>query len=343
MVTPFLPECLKGDQHGVSLDRCPLWCMRLWMRVVASSADGRRLAKSAIMNSRQLEVFRAIMHYGTLTRAAQELNVSQSALSQVLLRMEDQIGLLFLREKGRLIPTALAELLYPEVDRVFGEIQNLRNLTEEIRLGRMAPVRVSSSAPLLMSFLPPLKHAIRESGLGVELVADVHGVGVIFDKVAAGAAEIGLTMIPSSSPKLRTEVVGETEMVCLLPTDHRLTGRDTVDITDLRGEALISYRRDNDFGVILAKVYAESGSTFRPDIEIDVSMTSVIFVQQALGVAVVEGASPWSAFSGVTVRPFRPKVYLPICIITSAFRLPTRSQVLIENNLRQISQARYNF
>jgi len=290
------------------------------------------------MNSRQLEVFRAIMHYGTLTRAAQELNVSQSALSQILLRMEDQVGPLFHRDKGRLVPTVLAEQLYPEVERVYTELEGLRNLTQEIKLGRMPPVRISASAPLLMSFLPPLKRCIKESGLGLDVISYVYSIDLIFNTLIDGQAEIGLTMIPSSSKELRTEIIGETEMVCLLPVGHRLAEQEFVTANDLKDEPLISYRRDNEFGILLAKRFAELGCTYKPDIEIDVSMSSVIFVQQALGVAVMEGASPWSAFAGVTQRPFRPRVPLPICLISNVHRAATKSQIFVERALRDLAR-----
>ena len=73
------------------------------------------------MRARQIEVFRMVMRCGTLTGAAEALNVSQPALSQILLHTEDELGFkLFQRVKGRLIPTPEAEEIYPEVERLFG-------------------------------------------------------------------------------------------------------------------------------------------------------------------------------------------------------------------------------
>ena len=44
------------------------------------------------MRARQIEVFRMVMRQGTLTSAAEALNVSQPALSQILLHTEDELG-----------------------------------------------------------------------------------------------------------------------------------------------------------------------------------------------------------------------------------------------------------
>jgi DNA-binding transcriptional LysR family regulator len=92
------------------------------------------------MRARQLEVFRTIMRCGTLTEAARSLNVSQPALSQVLFHTEDELGFkLFDRVKGRLVPTPEAEELYPEVDRIFGDIEILRRTASELKAGQPRP------------------------------------------------------------------------------------------------------------------------------------------------------------------------------------------------------------
>ena len=89
------------------------------------------------MRARQLEVFTAVMRAGTVTEAARLLNISQPALSQVLRHTEDDLGFaLFTREKGRLKPTPEAQELYPEAERLFGELEGLRRKTADLRLGR---------------------------------------------------------------------------------------------------------------------------------------------------------------------------------------------------------------
>src|SRR5258708_22591989 len=85
------------------------------------------------MNARQLEVFRTIVRYRTLTAAAAALHVSQPAVSKVLRHLESQIGYkLFERVRGRLVPTAEAELLFKDADRIFPQIQVLKPFSNRI-------------------------------------------------------------------------------------------------------------------------------------------------------------------------------------------------------------------
>ena len=99
------------------------------------------------MNARQLEVFRAIMRHGTLTAAAEAMNVSQPAVSKVLRHFESQIGYrLFERLGGRLVPTAEARLLIDDADRIFREIEALQILSDRIRDKQMGLLRIGASA-----------------------------------------------------------------------------------------------------------------------------------------------------------------------------------------------------
>lgn len=277
------------------------------------------------------------MVYGTLTRAAAELNVPQSALSQTLLRIEDEVGPLFRREKGRLQPTPLANRIFPEVDRVFSDFDRLRQMTQEIKSGRLAPVRLAVSTPLLLSTVPSLLRRVADQGDNIKIATSVLPIPAVMAAVEDGHADLGLTLLPSSSTSLRTEVVGQSEIVCILATDHELAANDIVTMADLRTRKLVSYTDDNEFGAIIAGAFRRASERYAPDYGVDVSIATVIFVQQTGGVGLVEGNTPWSAFRNVVVRPFRPLIPLPVCVIKSAMRMPTSSQTIIEDHIRSIA------
>ena len=65
------------------------------------------------MKIRQLEAFRAVMVWQTVTRAAEALHVSQPAVTRLIADLEESVGFqLFSRIRGRLHPTAEGEALY---------------------------------------------------------------------------------------------------------------------------------------------------------------------------------------------------------------------------------------
>lgn len=287
------------------------------------------------MRARQIEIFRMVMRCGTLTRAAAALNVSQPALSQILLHTEDELGFkLFLRVKGRLIPTPEAEELFPEVDRIFADIESLRHRAAELRLGKSGVVRLAASAPASLSLVPEALRHFRAAQPGIRILSYVVPAEVIVTMLDRNEAGLGIVLTDRPIPLVETEVIGQTRIVCVLPADHPLASREVVGPHDIAGETVISYRAESLPGQLLRAALGRDGAPFQPEMEIDVSIIAFGFVQQGLGVALVDGLLPWHSFPGLVVRPFQPEVVLPLCLLTSARRPLSRNDELLRAHLR---------
>jgi len=87
--------------------------------------------------------------------------------------------------------------------------------------------------------------------------------------------------------------------------------------------------------MLLERALAREGKRLRPDIEIDVSIIALAFVQQGLGIALVDGLIHWESFPGLVARPFQPTVSLPLCLLTSARRPLSRNHDLLRTELRR--------
>lgn len=287
------------------------------------------------MRARQLEVFRMVMRCGTLTSAAEALNVSQPALSQILLHTEDELGFkLFLRVKGRLIPTPEAEELYPEVDRLFSDLEGLRQRAGDLRQGKSGVVRLAASAPPSLALVPEALRHFRAAHADIRILSYVVPAEVIVAMLDRGQAGLGIAMTDRSIPLIDTEIIGHTRIVCVLPSAHPLASREAIGPADLRGETLISYRAESLPGQLLRAALGREGVSFQPEMEIDVSIIALAFVQQGLGIAIVDGLLPWHSFPGLVTRPFRPNVALPLCLLTSSRRPLSRNHELLRAHLR---------
>lgn len=98
------------------------------------------------INIRSTEHFEAVARLGTVTRAAAELGVSPSAVSQQIRLLESQLGVrLFRREKRRLVLTLDGDRLYQTTTLAFGAMRNARDAIARQREARNLIVRVSPS------------------------------------------------------------------------------------------------------------------------------------------------------------------------------------------------------
>jgi DNA-binding transcriptional LysR family regulator len=288
------------------------------------------------MRARQLEVFCILMRCGTVTGAAAMLNISQPALSQILLHAEDQLGFkLFNRVRGRLVPTQEAEELYPEAERIFSELGALRRRTMDMRYGRTGLVRIGASAPPSMAVVPKALLTFREAHPVIVVRSLIAPMLNVVELVRNGDISLGIVMNNMPHHDLDVETVGQVDLVCLLPQGHPLAGLDSIGFAELQNETLISYRTDTLPARLLAAAAEAEDLEYAPAIEIDVSMTALPFVRSGLGVAIVDGLVPWEQFPGIVRIPVRPRITVPVAFLTSKDRPLTGSTALMRDYLRE--------
>ncbi|MGR3461206.1 MAG: LysR family transcriptional regulator [Roseovarius sp.] len=279
------------------------------------------------MRARQLEVFTAVMRAGTVTGAARLLNISQPALSQILIHTEAQLGFaLFDREKGRLRPTPEAFELYPEAERLFAGLEGLRRKTLDLRLGRAGLVRIAASPPPGMSLLPRALRTFRARHPDVVLRTHVAPLAAMVDLLRTGDVSMALALDDNLPPDIAVENIGTTSFCCLLPEGHGLADAQEVGFSDLEGETIISYRNQSRPHDELDMALRRRGGIFAPQIEIDSSISAAGFVHAGLGVALVDALLPWAQFPGIVVLPLRDAPSLPVSLLTARDKTLSRAE-----------------
>jgi DNA-binding transcriptional LysR family regulator len=289
------------------------------------------------MRARQLEVFTAVMRAGTVTEAARMLHISQPALSQILLHCEDELGFrLFDREKGRLRPTPEAIELYPEAERLFAGLEGLRRKTQDLRLGRAGLVRVGASAPPAMAILPTVMARFRTHHPDILLRSNVAPIAALVAMLRAGDTAFALALDDHLPPDIDVEPMGTTGFCCLMRRDNPLAEKDQITFADLEAEMVISYRGATRPYDELDQAARRAQVRFLPELEIDVSITAVGFVQAGLGVAVVDALLPWGQFEGIIVRPLAGSPSLPLSLLTLRGTVLSRAEDMLRAQIRSV-------
>jgi DNA-binding transcriptional LysR family regulator len=279
------------------------------------------------------------MRAGTVTEAARMLHISQPALSQILLHCEDELGFrLFDREKGRLRPTPEAIELYPEAERLFAGLEGLRRKTQDLRLGRAGLVRVGASAPPAMAILPTVMARFRAHHPDILLRSNVAPIAAQIAMLRAGDSALALALDDHLPPDIEVEPLGTTGFCCLLRQDNPLAARQEITFADLEAETVISYRGATRPHDELDQAARRAQARFKPELEIDVSITAVGFVQAGLGVAVVDALLPWSQFEGIVVRPLAGAPQLPLSLLTLGGMALSRAEDMLRGQIREVCE-----
>lgn len=197
------------------------------------------------MRIEQLEYVAAVTQHGSFRRAAEHLHVSQPALSEAIVKLERELGVVLLdrRRSGARISPAGSDLL-PRMVEILDAVERLRTSAGD-QLASARLIRVGTVNAGTATLLLPALQALRRShpGASVEvrnLQQDEIEVGL-----TEGSLELGLVNLLSGDD-VPPDLVGvdllQGRPVAVLPTGHPHAGKDAVSIDDLRGERFVGMR-----------------------------------------------------------------------------------------------------
>lgn len=158
------------------------------------------------MRLRYIELFHAVLSTGSLTGAANLLNISQPAASKALQQAESHLGFpLFSRVRGRLQPTQQALLMRHQIDRLMRDLYDLRRLAVNITRPESQPLRVTSTPALAQTLVPDAIAQLGKVYPGATVELFTQHSAVMCESLMLREADIGLTLQDISHHGLRQE------------------------------------------------------------------------------------------------------------------------------------------
>lgn len=277
------------------------------------------------MNFRQLEAFRAVMSYGSVTRAAEAMRVSQPAVSRLLADFEAALGMpLFERERGRLRPTSEAHLLHQESQMAFSGLARLREAATAIRTLRRGRVRIVSETVYAEGFIPRLAAAYQRRHPEVHIELDTGPSAHIADWIAQTWYDVGLVVLPIPETDVTARILRRQRAVCALPPGHRLAENAAVGLEELAGEPFIAPVANTPYRLFFDSALKKAG--FEPEIRLVARTQHGIcsFVAAGAGVGIIDPcAGEDMRHAGPVFVPLEPETCWDIAAITSKLRPPS--------------------
>ncbi|VDK98091.1 LysR family transcriptional regulator [Bordetella pertussis] len=193
------------------------------------------------MNLRQIEAFLAVVDLGTVTRAAETMYVTQSAVSRLISRLEREVGFtLFDRRQGLMAPTAEAKALHAEAMRSYIGLKEIQFAAQRIAQIGSGMLKVCVMSSLQQGALPRLVTEFMRKHPGISVMFDVQRHYDVVYAVSRGSAEIGFATLPVDHPNIESLPIARTPVVCLLPTGHPLAELEAIRPMDLHGVDFLS-------------------------------------------------------------------------------------------------------
>lgn len=191
---------------------------------------------------RHLRTIRAIHEAGGLARAAEVLNITQSALSHQVKGLEDQVGVeLFVRRSKPLKLSSAGHRLLKLADRIIPEIEALEAEFDGLKAGKTGRLHIAIECHACFEWLFPVLEEFRKAWPDVDV--DIRP-GLAFEALPALQRE-EVDLVVSSDPEDLEDVefnaLFDYEPVFVASAQHELAQRDYVVAEDFRDQMLITY------------------------------------------------------------------------------------------------------
>ena len=235
------------------------------------------------MNPRFVEAFYWVVSLKSVSRAAEKLCVTQSAMSSRIAALEAELGVLLLDRRDKQFRLTVAGM------RFYGHAQRLLALQREIKaeMGadaqRTVSLRIGVIESVLHSWLIEWVQHMRSTRADFELELSVETTPVLVDQVRRGALDLAFAALPTSGENLRSRALPPMQMVFV---GHReLHRRRRYTLAQLAALDLLTFQRGSQPHVGLLDLFRAAGLEPRRVHTISSISAMVQLVEGGIGVA----------------------------------------------------------
>ncbi|MCZ0737690.1 LysR family transcriptional regulator [Phreatobacter sp. AB_2022a] len=187
-----------------------------------------------------LEAFVAIAERGSFNRAAAHLNLSQTALSHRMKKLEDDLGVRLLTRTTRQVTLTPAGLeLLPRAQAVMADLTSSFVALRERGREQLERIAIGCLPTIAVAYLPVVLDAFRKAHPRVGVRVYDNSATEIAEHVQAGRAEFGLTIVAANRWDLEIRPLMKEPFVLVCPDRHPLARKVTVNWQALEGEPLV--------------------------------------------------------------------------------------------------------
>ena len=166
---------------------------------------------------------------GSLTRAAEKLHYSQSAISRMIADLEDELGLPLLeRDRNGVMLTSEGEMLLPCAREVVNDCRKLMMQADSLKGLRSGMIRIATFSSAATHWMPNIIREFQKDYPSVDYELLLGDYGEIERWVQEGRADCGFTRLPAS-PDLETVPLEQDPFMAIVPEGHPLASEKEFD------------------------------------------------------------------------------------------------------------------
>ncbi|MBP2626684.1 MAG: transcriptional regulator, LysR family [Firmicutes bacterium] len=240
------------------------------------------------MEWQQLEYFKYVAQIQHITRAAEGLSISQPALSRSIARLEEELGFpLFDRCGKGIVLNRYGQIFLQHVKRAMEEIIGGKQVIQDLLHPDHGSVSLSFLHSLGSNFVPGLLSKFLSNNPNIQFKLYQNATNFLLDQLAAGEIDLCLCSPAATSEKVEWEPLFTEELFVIVPTEHRLAKRNSIELNEIKGEPVVTFKKDYGLRILADQLFKEAGLSPFITFEGEEILTVAGLVEAKLGVALI--------------------------------------------------------
>ncbi|HEY2137318.1 MAG TPA: LysR family transcriptional regulator [Xanthobacteraceae bacterium] len=266
-----------------------------------------------------LQAFLSIAERGSFQRAAAHLNLSQTAISHRMRKLEDEVGIkLFARTTREVTLTRAGIEFLPKAQKAVAELEQSFDELKQQGQKRRDRLDIACLPAFAVHYLPAILSTFHKQHPSVEVRIFETPSAAIADLVGSGEVEFGLSVIQTNRWDLDVETILDAPLALACPAGHALATKRSVSWKELRDTPLIRVGTKTAIRPIIDDAVGAAGLNPIWQFEVQHVETAVNLVEVGVGLAIVPSVDvALHRGKGLIAVPLRaPKVICSYGLVT---------------------------
>lgn len=187
-----------------------------------------------------LQVFVTVAEKENFSRAAEEMHMTQPAVSQYIRTFESYMGARLLERTNKYVRlTKAGNIVYHYAKEILGLYTNMQNLVDDLVNKANGPLTIGASYTFGEYVLPRIIANLLEVYPDIQPEVTIRNTAEIAKSVATHQLDVGVVEGHFNDPSLQEEAFAEDEMVVVASPCHVFSGKEEIEICELKSETWI--------------------------------------------------------------------------------------------------------
>jgi len=236
---------------------------------------------------RQLRVFEAVARHLNYTRAAEELHLTQPAVSMQVRQLEGSLGMSLFEQLGKrihLTDSGKEVLTYARsINQQLDELEGVLNRIKGFSGGRLR-ISVATTANY---FIPTLLGGFSRRFPDVTISLDITNRETLLQNLAENTIDLAIMGQPPTEADVNAEAFMDNPLVVVAPPDHPLAGKRNIPLSRLQEETFLVREPGSGTRIAMERFFADRGISVRTGMEVGSNEAIKQSVQAGLGLGLL--------------------------------------------------------